>query len=549
MPEGIYAVRSSASFEDGAVNSWAGQFNSFLRVPKEALAETVIRCWASCFSARALSYGPTCYKQPEDLGFAVIIQQMITPDYAGVAFSRHPVTGAKHTFIEMVKGSGDALVSGKAADFSAEVDHEEQQVTVIPDSQSTVVNRTQLLAIDGMVRTLEKEKGWPVDVEFCLDRQGLSLLQVRPLTIQSVGGHHALPHLRDYEMTFKVNGISLLFASILVKAFSQLDPLFTFDKAGEFRQYFTKEKMRWAAQRGLEFLSDEKAFSDYAGHFRKRYDEACAELDGFFKASRHDRESVLRFGDCLASLFELYSRMDVQYTNEAFLRREESDALSANLSRLAAFKDTARGWINSLFLPEDAPLSRFSRLMQEKYDCSAFAIENCTLDELASGRFERPHSEINTDAYIIWRIGDTRGLVTGNEAQTAIALMAEDDDFDPKAPALLGMVANGSVETVTGVVRIVEVDYANVQAMEASIDQMTEGEILVAEFTAPELLLACKKAKAIVTDIGGLLSHAAIVSRELNVPCLVGTKHGSKLFKTGESVKIDFKLGVISKVA
>jgi phosphohistidine swiveling domain-containing protein len=218
------------------------------------------------------------------------------------------------------------------------------------------------------------------------------------------------------------------------------------------------------------------------------------------------------------------------------------------LIKLAAFKDTARAWINSLFLPQEAPLNRFVRLMQERYKCSALSIENRTLAELADAKCERKPSDTNMDPYIIWSVGNTRGLVTGGQAQVAITLMAGDDDFDPKASALRGTVANGSADTIIGVARIVVIDYANVQAMQASIDQMNAGEILIAEFTAPELLLACKKAKAIVTDIGGLLSHAAIVSRELNVPCLVGTKHGSKLFKTGDSVKIDLKIGVISKL-
>ena len=83
--------------------------------------------------------------------------------------------------------------------------------------------------------------------------------------------------------------------------------------------------------------------------------------------------------------------------------------------------------------------------------------------------------------------------------------------------------------------------------MYADIAAMVKGEILVAEFTAPELLLACKKAKAIVTDIGGMLSHAAIVSRELNIPCLVGTGNATHFLQTGDQVMIDFTIGVVHK--
>ena len=58
---------------------------------------------------------------------------------------------------------------------------------------------------------------------------------------------------------------------------------------------------------------------------------------------------------------------------------------------------------------------------------------------------------------------------------------------------------------------------------------MQEGEILVTGMTIPDFLPAMKKAAAIVTDQGGQTSHAAIVSRELGVPCIVGTKNASKI--------------------
>ncbi|MCI0566183.1 hypothetical protein L0Y46_03215 [bacterium] len=58
-------------------------------------------------------------------------------------------------------------------------------------------------------------------------------------------------------------------------------------------------------------------------------------------------------------------------------------------------------------------------------------------------------------------------------------------------------------------------------------------------------MLACQKASAIVTDIGGMLSHAAIVSRELNIPCIVGTKNASKILKNGDLVEVDADKGMV----
>jgi phosphohistidine swiveling domain-containing protein len=75
-----------------------------------------------------------------------------------------------------------------------------------------------------------------------------------------------------------------------------------------------------------------------------------------------------------------------------------------------------------------------------------------------------------------------------------------------------------------------------------------DGEILVAPMTSPEYIFAMKKASAILTDTGGLTSHAAIVSRELGIPCLVGTKVATTIFKDGDMVEVDAGQGMAWKV-
>ncbi len=77
------------------------------------------------------------------------------------------------------------------------------------------------------------------------------------------------------------------------------------------------------------------------------------------------------------------------------------------------------------------------------------------------------------------------------------------------------------------------------------IKRMEGGEILVTEMTTPDFVPAMKKAAAIVTDTGGMTSHAAIVSRELGVPCIVGTQEGTKILKEGVTVSVDGTHGIV----
>jgi phosphohistidine swiveling domain-containing protein len=74
-----------------------------------------------------------------------------------------------------------------------------------------------------------------------------------------------------------------------------------------------------------------------------------------------------------------------------------------------------------------------------------------------------------------------------------------------------------------------------------------KGDILVADMTRPEMVVAMEKAAAIVTDEGGITSHAAIVSRELGIPCIVGTKIATTVFQNGDLVEVDADNGIVKK--
>ena len=77
------------------------------------------------------------------------------------------------------------------------------------------------------------------------------------------------------------------------------------------------------------------------------------------------------------------------------------------------------------------------------------------------------------------------------------------------------------------------------------LDKMKQGEILVSSMTRPELLPAVKKAAAIITNEGGITCHAAIISREFSIPCIIGTKIATKKLKDGNLVEVDANNGVI----
>lgn len=79
----------------------------------------------------------------------------------------------------------------------------------------------------------------------------------------------------------------------------------------------------------------------------------------------------------------------------------------------------------------------------------------------------------------------------------------------------------------------------------SELSKVTRGDVLVAEMTSPDYVPAMKKASAIITDKGGMTSHAAIVSRELGIPCVVGTVSATKLLKEDQVVSVDGRRGFV----
>lgn len=113
-----------------------------------------------------------------------------------------------------------------------------------------------------------------------------------------------------------------------------------------------------------------------------------------------------------------------------------------------------------------------------------------------------------------------------------------------KKEELTGMVASKG----HAVGRVLILSYRHSEEHSSKIKKMQEGDIIVTEMTRPNIITACEKAGAIVTDEGGILSHAAIVSRELGVPCVIGTKEATSCFKDGDYIEVDANTGKVRKI-
>ena len=125
--------------------------------------------------------------------------------------------------------------------------------------------------------------------------------------------------------------------------------------------------------------------------------------------------------------------------------------------------------------------------------------------------------------------------ITTIEKTTKVVGSMQNVENQTTAPILKGISASPGIGT--GIVKILK--------SPKEIDKISKGDVLVAPMTSPDYVPAMKKATAIVTDQGGMTSHAAIVSREMGIPCVVGTKNGTLILKDGDIVTVNGTTGEI----
>jgi pyruvate,water dikinase len=201
------AVRSSATAEDLPEMSFAGQHDTYLNVRGgDRVLEAVKRCWASLWTARALGYRARQGIRPEDVALAVVVQQLVPADVAGILFTANPLTGSRdQVMINAAWGLGEAIVGGQVTPDSLIVDKRtgalessdiaDKDVMTVRGPEGTseepvpaarrkqaALRPEQAAELGRLGMRIEELYGRPMDVEWALHDGRCFLVQARPIT-------------------------------------------------------------------------------------------------------------------------------------------------------------------------------------------------------------------------------------------------------------------------------------------------------------------------------------------------------------------------------
>jgi pyruvate,water dikinase len=650
------AVRSSAAIEDGPHCSFAGQFESYLNLRSiEEVQAAVTKCFDAAHSLRAAAYSRMHALDAAAPRMAVIVQRMVEPELAGVAFTVCPNTGADEIVVEACEGLADRLLAGQVPPLAA--DH-------------PLLTR-HLPQIRAACLQIQRHFGQPQDIEFAVAGDSLYILQSRPITrieFQGWGEQWTSANFRE-------GGVSSSVCSPLMWSLYE----FIWDRTlksslreiglggGEFvaarmffgRPYWNLGAVKQALSRipgyvEREFDEDLCIDGDYEGDGRRtpvtvaavlRAVPTLLALPGYLRRQEQNARRLLGEFAELASLWETPVAAEPGAGFRQFIERDywrvESTyfrtIFAVSLAKLE-FKKLFPGCDYAALMGALPALSHLApvRCLQTmeargerepvhlvtafRHHCRfGVDIRHPRWDEdlefvagliatfqPAAGRDTRPDFErAKAEAlsrlpwwkrllfgrklarlrrlvwlreelrdlsgrmyYLIRRkvlaIADKRGLGDDVFFQTFHEIDEDDRraiqarreifesyrnfqpptviggraryDADRPAVRLMGIGASGG--TAEGPARIA---HNPAEALKAE-----PGSILVCPFVEPGWTPVLGRVAGVVTEIGGRLSHAAVLCRELGIPAVLGVPEATRRIQGGERIRIDGHSGQVS---
>ena len=357
------------------------------------------------------------------------------------------------------------------------------------------------------------------------------------------------PNPRDYHFLWLVNNMTYFENSFwLTPNFLRSDFLVT-AMGSAWKVYISKKERERLSQYGLLFM--QKKF----GSYKAEVAQASRLAHAFFKKIKAERFTVLPITELHQSFSEAIrvTRLiwDLYFFTEYFLfdRIEQQivsggprrDSLAKKVKQMQELKYNLRKLVNKTVFIGNIFEPYFAEITRRTKRKNLHHYHYRGVQDILAGKNV---IALQRNNYVTGKFNSWQTL-TGQQALRIIK------NFDAYVlqTSHIGNELKGQTARpgfYRGKVRIIPFDL-KADTMK-KIQLMKKGEVLVTGSTGPEMILACKKAGAIVTEEGGIASHAAIVSRELGIPCVIGTKVATQVLKDGDLVEVDANLGVVRKL-
>lgn len=577
------AVRSSATSEDSAVAAWAGQLDTFLNTTEKTLILNVKKCWASLFNPRAIFYRFEKSLHKQKVSVAVVVQKMVQSEVSGIAFSVHPITqDYNQLLIEAGFGLGEAVVSGQITPDSYMVAKRNTEIlekTINEQSRKLIKNNQvgtnwqkigkqlqrrqklsdkEIIKLSQLIKKIETHYNFPVDIEWAKEKGKFYITQSRPITtltgkienkaVKETDNKNEFGKIssQNYDFLWTV-GFPYLYCSMYLESGYTKRDFVACNEGRTHTLFVSRNEREKLSKLGLKLYTT--GFKKYEHYIEKQHIINRVKLSTFLK-----QDLTKLSNQQLARNFYKTSKLCIQMWKDYFFTEYHSsdrvsqiltsedngydlNQLRKNTHRMAKLKFWQRENLNkTLYTPNifDKYIQEMEKRLSLKWD-----IQNYSYYELIGFLQGKKSKNIpDRSSFVV------RGLFSGYKdilGGKAEQLFKQLQSIDKNLKQFKGNIGNKGF--YKGRVKIIQ--FSVDTDFNKEIQAMKKGQILVSGSTGPEMILACKKAGAIITDEGGIISHAALVSRELGIPAVIGTKVATKILKDGDLVEVDANNGIV----
>jgi len=359
-----------------------------------------------------------------------------------------------------------------------------------------------------------------------------------------------IDYSRNYERAFHFDGMNYFITDVFIVFYAEVDAMVTAIQDNT-RYWFPKDSIEKMLDEGAHFFADQEAFDSYhKAHLeflhllKQTYDSEIVN------STPLTLEGVQKFLTTLPQGFRYFYKTEYFYVDKAYALSKFNPVIKENIRRNYVLKEKARvEFLNNSYFGENAYMNVLFRKLEAQFgvpekDLSRYGIQDiCNLFD--GKRLSADLIESRCTARVIFAKDKALHSYTGQEAKEEIIefLGKTGESLLPTGDVLKGIPA--SKGKTIGRVKVIISDPSTFDSLSREFEKMQKGDVLVAETTSPEFMPACRKAGAILANQGGLLSHAAVVSREFGIPAVVGLKYATQVLKDGDVVEVDGNTGTV----
>jgi len=344
---------------------------------------------------------------------------------------------------------------------------------------------------------------------------------------------------QDYYFVYQTSGFSVLLTDVCVNTYGDFDTI-AYAEDGLLKYYISNQDFKVKNKKLI--YSIYYNFEETISVLNEDIVSITKLVDSFGKdVSLKDFD---KFMSLLFRISNTYSRLDHVYSDHLYTSElENKDSI---IRLIQNNKNNIREKINPVFIDNNSLLNYIAKKVAKQFGLEREAVLACTVSEirnLLKGELESGLIRTNSKNFFITKTGSKINYYFNAEAIQKKREFEKSTSIE-KITNLTGQ-AILKLGILKGEIYKIEMNYEDFNASIKKINEAPSDKIIAVESTLPEMIPLLTRSKAIVTDMGGLLSHAAISARELGIPCIVGVEQATKILKTGDIVEIDTDSGMV----